>query len=180
MCAALDAVRRATLALPAAFISEGGSWAVSLRLLLLFLSNLSMIEGWHSKVKGVEPMTLRYKGNPKHKRWGSGHKGTICPDWTHETVPASEAGNKADVDKHDWPATLAQELLDKSIADGRKRYATARKSVFCAQSANDGTWHGYPVSWIEVPQNVIDELIDAGEITREDMRRQSKKELKLK
>ena len=129
---------------------------------------------------------LRYKGSPRHKLWGPhGVGGSICPDWTHDVQSANEDGNdedsnKGDVDKHPWPETVAQTLLDKSIPDGKRRYATARSLPFCAQSDGHGTWHGYPISWREVPASVKRAMIERGDVTMRDIKRQMKKDTKTK
>lgn len=124
-----------------------------------------------------QPSALRYKGSPRHKLWGPhGAGGSLCPEWTHDVKAANDDGNKGDVDKHPWSETLAQQLLNKSVLVGKKRYATARNVAFCAQPSNDGTWHGYPVSWNEVPVNVQRALINNREVTRADIRRQMRRD----
>jgi hypothetical protein len=83
----------------------------------------------------------RYVGNPKHKRGRNrGRRGSYCP---------------GDLDEK-----KAQALLDASLhaADGpaSKRYATDGKCAFCAQCHDRAKdeWHGYPISWNEVPPSV--------------------------
>ena len=124
-----------------------------------------------------QPETLRYNGSPKHARGGWGSK---YPKWTHEMEPANEGGDGGDADKHDWSATLAQKLLEGSILDGKRRYATARNLPFCARSDNHGTWHGYPISWREVPESVKRAMIERGDVTMMDIKRQMKKDTKTK
>ena len=122
-------------------------------------------------------MILRYKGSRKHKPWEPhGYKGSICPEWTHALESANEDEGTRNVEQHDWPSTQAQELLNTSIPEGKKRYATGQGEAFCALPTNDGTWHGYPIPWKDVPESVKKAMIDNGDITRQDIKRQMKKE----
>lgn len=77
---------------------------------------------------------LQYEPSPKHKPLPSpGRRGATCP---------SEADGAA--------------LLAVSVVHGQKRYATDGVQAFCAQChdvARD-LWHGYPISWSEVPPSV--------------------------
>ena len=114
---------------------------------------------------------LRYKGSIKHKRWrpGGGY-GTLCPDWTHR---ADNQGFSGDPRNHPWRRTRAHDLFEASIEgeDGR-RYATERGIAFVAVSSNDGTWHGFPITWNEVPVHIQNRLVVSGQITRSRMKRQ--------
>lgn len=95
--------------------------------------------------------------------------GTLCPEWTHRTT---EAGFAGDVEAHAWRETEAHRLFSTSIPheDGR-RYATARGIAFVALPTNDGTWHGYPLPWIDVPKDVRRDFIDQGLVKRSQTRR---------
>ena len=110
-----------------------------------------------------------YKGSLKHKRWrpGGGY-GTLCPRWTHEADGQGFAGDSV---QHPWRRTKAHHLLETSMEgeDGR-RYATERGVAFVALPSNDGTWHGFPVAWDEVPAHVQDRLVKSGQVTRRQMR----------
>ena len=113
---------------------------------------------------------VRYRGSIKHKRWRPGGGcGTLCPDWTHRT---DGRGFSGDPHSHPWPRTKAHELFETGIegGDGR-RYATERGIAFVAVSSNDGTWHGFPVAWSEVPVHMQDRLVESGRVTRRQMRR---------
>ncbi len=54
--------------------------------------------------------------------------------------------------------------------DGRRRYATANGIAFEAKPTGDGTWHGYPIPWESVPAKTREEWIDAGKVSRRDLR----------
>ncbi|WP_349371445.1 hypothetical protein [Salinarimonas sp.] len=116
---------------------------------------------------------LVYRGSKKHKLWRpDGGFGTICPAWTHQSIGGGFAG---DPDRHPWRSTIAHQLLGVSLRDSRgRRYAAAKGIAFEAQISNDGTWHGYPIPWIDVPPAIQDALIDAGQATRRDLRRQAR------
>lgn len=83
---------------------------------------------------------MKYEGNDKHKKpWQRGRKGSLCPK---------------DIELDD-----AETMLEQSVLEGEKRYATREGKAFCAQSrqdpAGDGEiWHGYPVGWKEVPEKL--------------------------
>jgi hypothetical protein len=110
-----------------------------------------------------------YRGSRKHKNWQpGGGTGTMCPTWTHVVGGRGFAG---DVEIHDWPRTKAQALFDGAVVDGVDRWATERGIAFTAKMTNDGTWHGYPVPWDEVPVDVQERLIAAGRVARRDMRK---------
>jgi hypothetical protein len=90
-----------------------------------------------------------YEPSKKHKRDSTtGRHGSICP-----------------------PTANGQELLDRSVADGRKRYATDGLEAFCAQEHRPDRWHGYPVSWDEVPGPVVAAWISTGQVERRTIRR---------
>ncbi len=113
-----------------------------------------------------------YRGSIKHKaRPGRGRKGTICPEWTHET-PSGGLGNK--VEDHDWPSTVAHHLFGQALADESRAgrvFATERGVAFEAKSSNDGTWHGYPVPWNVVPAALKERWRDEGRVTRAQLKR---------
>ena len=91
---------------------------------------------------------LRYEPNPKHKTpWQPGRKGTMCPAWSHKE---------------------ASSLLTKSVAasKGGKRYATAGGTAFCGQEHSTGVWHGYPITWMEVPPVIRNRWIAEGTVTK--------------
>ena len=117
---------------------------------------------------------MNYQGSPKHKLVpGRGSKGTLCPDWTHQAL-AGGLGSK--LDGHPWPQTEAQQLLDESEPCPRgkpKRYATARGIAFAAQETMDGVWHGYPVPWGEVPDELKNQWQDKGLVRGRDLQRYS-------
>lgn len=113
---------------------------------------------------------VRYRGSIKHKRWrpGGGY-GTLCPEWTHD---ADGRGISGDIQSHPWSRTKAHELFEASLQgeDGR-RYATERGIAFVAVSSNDGTWHGFPIAWDDVPVEIQDSLVNSGRVNRRQMRR---------
>ena len=113
---------------------------------------------------------LRYKGSRKHKNWVPGGRfGTLCPSWTHVVGGRDFAG---DPERHEWSRTKAQALLKTSIdaGDGR-RYAAEAGIAFVALPSTDGTWHGYPVPWHEVPAPIQDQLVEKGQVTRKQIKR---------
>ena len=113
---------------------------------------------------------LQYKGSVKHKRWrpGGGY-GTLCPRWTHET---SSGGFAGDNESHPWEETRAHAMLTESIlAENGRRYNASRGVAFTAVDSGDGTWHGYPTPWKDVPRTVRDALIRKGRVTRRETRR---------
>jgi hypothetical protein len=116
-------------------------------------------------------MLIPYRGIQKHKNWrpGGGY-GTICPTWTHQT---DDGGYTGDPHAHPWNQTVAQGMLDTSVVDtDGRRYAARRGIAFEAKRSNDGTWHGYPLPWDEVPADIQDRLIVAGQAKRRDIRKQ--------
>ncbi len=99
-------------------------------------------------------MKPTYEGNRKHKEpWQPGRKGSLCP--------------------RDITVDRAKELLQSSILDQNKRYGADGGRAFCAQehNATKGRWHGYPVGWKEVSVAVRQQLIERGELTRQDVKR---------
>jgi len=94
-----------------------------------------------------------YVPNPRHKHpWQSGTRGTLCPR------------------DADGPA-----LFDHASVDPRnpgKRYGTDGARAYCAYCNNtvdpDGNvaWHGFPISWTDVPTAVQKEWIAPGRIKR--------------
>ena len=78
---------------------------------------------------------MRYEGNPKHREpWQRGRRGTPCPD---------------DIDR-----TIAQQLLTDSELEGSKRYAVYEGRAYCAQQHGAEVRHGYPIGWVDVPENL--------------------------
>jgi len=118
-----------------------------------------------------EARLSKYRGSLKHKDWRPGGGfGTLCPKWTHQ---AGDQGFSGDPFSHPWHLTIAHQLLCQSHEDARgHRYAARNGIAFKAQLSNDGTWHGYPVAWNEVPFEVHDVLIAKGQATRREMKRQ--------
>lgn len=112
-----------------------------------------------------------YRGSQKHKnRPVETRKGTLCPEWTHRTEGGSYA---ADPFKHDWNMTAACQMLKASVEspDGRRRYATANGIAFEAKLTGDGTWHGYPIPWENVPAAILKAWRDSGQVSKRDLRR---------
>lgn len=115
---------------------------------------------------------MRYKGSLKHKDWRPGGGfGTLCPAWTHQTACV---GFRGDPEEHPWPETVAQALLDESVdgGDGR-RYATRGGIAFVALESNDGTWHGFPLPWKDVPREIQNRFLEDELVERRQIRRQS-------
>jgi len=112
-----------------------------------------------------------YRGSQKHKaRPSDGVKGTRCPEWSHAT-PAG--GLEYDMFRHSWRRTEAHELFvksEESPAGSGKRYATAHGVAFVAKETNDGTWHGYPVPWVDVPVELKNKWQDQGLVHKRDLR----------
>lgn len=96
---------------------------------------------------------MRYEPHDKHKSWPSrGVKGARCPD--------EEAMAKS-----------AVELLAESVPKGGgsdKRYACDGRYAFCAQAhrPEQGLFHGYPVTFREVPAAILTAWIHGGLVTR--------------
>ena len=95
---------------------------------------------------------MEYEPNPKHKEpWQPGRKGSLCPE---------------------LPRSLPKQLLGGSILHGRKRYACHEGQAYCAQEHREDTWHGYPISWQEVPPKVRNEWAEQGLVTKRQMKRE--------
>jgi hypothetical protein len=116
-----------------------------------------------------------YRGSEKHKnRPAEGAKGTLCPEWTHST-PDRGLGN--DPFNHVWAQTEAHQLFENAVPhpDGEERcYATFRAIAFEAKPSNDGCWHGYPIPWDSVPNDIVDMWLDNGLIRNRDIKRHRK------
>lgn len=112
-----------------------------------------------------------YRGSSKHKNRPTGEqKGTLCPEWSHATP---SGGFRTDPDAHNWEATLAAKLFNQASVDPEtgRRYATARGVAFEAKPTNDGTWHGYPIPWVEVPPDIKDRWLDQGLVSRRQIKK---------
>ena len=118
-----------------------------------------------------QPHSL-YRGSLKHKsRPARGRKGTLCPEWTHT---ANEAALGNDVFAHSWLATIAHQLFaraEESALEPGRRFATERGIAFEAKSSADGTWHGYPVPWETVPEDLKDRWRATKAVSRRDLQR---------
>ena len=111
----------------------------------------------------------QYRGSLKHKNWRpGGARGILCPEWTHRNADGRFAG---DVDAHAWGDTEAHRLFTTSILHDGRRYATARGIAFVALPTNDGTWHGYPLPWLDVPNEVRRNFVDRGLVQRRQTQR---------
>lgn len=108
----------------------------------------------------------QYRGSEKHKnRPSQGAKGTLCPEWTHATP---EGSYENDPFKHKWAQTEAQKLFQAAVQhpEGEERcYATKNGIAFEAKPTNDGTWHGYPIPWKNVPISIVDQWLENGDVT---------------
>lgn len=120
-------------------------------------------------------MTDIYRGSLKHKRRPAmGRKGTLCPEWTHTR---EDTGEKLGLDPADpafnWSQTPAGRLFGKAEIDEHsgRRFATERGIAFEAKPTNDGSWHGYPIPWDDVPADVKDELVTSGNVKGSMLRR---------
>lgn len=113
---------------------------------------------------------LQYRGTIKHKRWRPGGGfGTLCPTWTHQ---ARSQGFAGDPYGHPWEKTRAHAMFAESVlAENGRRYATGQGIAFVAVDSGDGTWHGYPVPWQDVPKNIRDAFVRIGRVTRRQTRR---------
>ena len=95
---------------------------------------------------------MRYEGNPKHKqRWQRGRRGSLCPE--------------------SMDLETAQALLSASEPEGGKRYAVHEGRAYCAQRHGDDSWHGYPVGWAEVPENLRSAWLAQRRLQRRDVKR---------
>jgi hypothetical protein len=105
-----------------------------------------------ARVESAAPTPIpQYEPNPKHKPLPTpGRRGSICPQ---------------DVD--------ADALLSDSELHGKKRYATNGSEAFCAQCHDvvRNLWHGYPVSWAEVPPGIRNMWVGSGKVSSRTIRR---------
>ena len=102
-----------------------------------------------------EGAVVQYRPRNKHKQYPSpGRRGSICPK---------------DVD--------APQLLRDSVPDGNQRYATDGERAYCAQcdDPEQDIWHGYPVSWNDVPQKIVNGWINERLVRRSTVRRGEKR-----
>lgn len=109
-------------------------------------------------------MTSIYRGSLKHKnRPSTGRKGTLCPEWTHNTAE-SFAGEPF---QHDWSSTASHRLFEEANvwSDGR-RFATEQGMAFEAKPSADGTWHGFPIPWESVPPQLLRQWLLDGKVSR--------------
>ncbi|MBV9786276.1 MAG: hypothetical protein JO264_20940 [Acidisphaera sp.] len=112
-----------------------------------------------------------YRGSSKHKnRPANEQKGTLCPEWTHKTTLG---GFATDVHAHDWKETPAAVLFAEAKIDevSGRRYATARGIAFEAKSTADGSWHGYPISWENVPVAIKNGWLKSGAVSKRDVKK---------
>ena len=112
---------------------------------------------------------LRYRGSVKHKRWRQGGvsgRSALAGRTRrrHRALPATPCS-------HPWERTRAHATLVESILEGGRRYATGEGIAFVAVPSGDGTWHGYPVPWQDVPRNVRDTFVNENRVTRRQTRR---------
>lgn len=96
-----------------------------------------------------------YMGNPRHKQpWQPGARGTMCP---------------SDVD---GVALFAAATADPTKPG--KRYNTDGRTAYCAHPDTKNptdpeqtiTWHGFPVSWREVPISVQRQWVAEGRLRK--------------
>ena len=96
----------------------------------------------------------RYEPHAGKHKWPIGF-GSLCP--------------------HPFPMEVAQDLLDRAIADDRRLWAASGRWCFCAHlTRTDGeeeVWHGFPVIGAEVPDRVLRELRSAGFVDAREARR---------
>ncbi len=77
---------------------------------------------------------LKYESNPKHRDpCQPGQRGSVCP-------------------KEIW--SLAPKLLAGSELVDRTRYAVHEGKAFAAKQHQPDCWHGYPIGWEEVPNEL--------------------------
>jgi hypothetical protein len=95
---------------------------------------------------------LKYEPNPKHKQpYQVGRRGSLCPP----TISLEDAAR----------------MLKQSDLVGNARYATSGGTAFCAREHRPGLWHGYPVSWHEVPPSLWHAWIEKGTLKRSEIRK---------
>lgn len=69
---------------------------------------------------------------------------------------------------------MAQTLLDKCVVEeGGRRFAAMNGIAFEARATGDGTWHGFPIPWDDVPADAQDRLLTEQQATKRDIRRQN-------
>jgi hypothetical protein len=115
--------------------------------------------------------TPTYRGSSKHKNRPTGEqKGSLCPEWTHV---APDGGFGTDAYRHDWSRTKATTLFAEADVEPKtgRRYATERGIAFEAKSTADGTWHGYPIPWENVPNAIRLAWVKNGKVLRSDIKR---------
>jgi hypothetical protein len=132
----------------------------------------------HVLMAAPPPVTAKsiYRGSQKHKDRPTGEKkGTLCPEWTHSTP---DGGYAHDPFKHKWERTAAHTLFAAATIHEatQRRYATDRGIAFEAKETNDGTWHGYPVPWVSVPHDIVDQWVSQKKITRKVLRQKIPKD----
>jgi hypothetical protein len=119
---------------------------------------------------------LVYRGSMKHKaRPARGRKGSLCPEWTH-TTPTTGLAN--DESNHPWEQSIATEMLQDSELDPQgssRRYATRRGVAFAAHDTRDGSWHGFPIPWNDVPSELKDQWVSQSLVSPRDLRKYSDK-----
>jgi hypothetical protein len=74
---------------------------------------------------------------------------------------------------HNWEDTEASRLFAAAVVDpaSGRRFATARGIAFEAKSTEDGTWHGYPIPWVDVPNELRRQWLKAGSVTGRQIKR---------
>lgn len=75
---------------------------------------------------------------------------------------------------HPWQATVAHDLFSRAETDPsqpNRRFATERGMAFEAKPTNDGSWHGFPVPWEEVPADLKDRWLANGKVSKKDIGR---------
>lgn len=109
------------------------------------LGCLNRGDGMIAAERGTEQ--LIYEPDDKHKKpWQRGRQGSLCPSSI----------------SHDD----AVRLLEGSMLDGSKRYATDGDRAYCAQEHSATRWHGYPVGWEEVPPPIRLVLVERHDVSR--------------
>jgi len=94
--------------------------------------------------------SLNYEGSEKHKHpWQRGRRGSLCP---------TELGK------------IAQRLLDSSVPDGKQRFAVHEGQAYRALAHGPNRWHGHPVGWKEVPEQVRRRWLKDGKVSRAEIR----------
>ena len=95
---------------------------------------------------------MRYESNPRHgKPWQRGRRGSLCP----KTVSGE----------------TAQKLLSGSAVVGDKRYAVHDGRAYRAQEHGSDAWHGYPITWREVPESLRRIWLAEGRVRKRDMKK---------